>query len=278
MKLKENNKNIKMKRIKILNKRIENFFQKKSDQDLISKLKTIKPTIDLKCPESYLFIKTQCNTCRAETKRNEQKLPPVNTKRGIKIIPKLIIKERNRKESLPFNIISNNPKNTNKNNNRNNNSLKHYISGKNIFEISKIFDDNINLSRRIREKSSYYSLSQLKEDFKRSREYKKISCEFPSINFIANMKKKLIKRNNDILSTKCINSLGNVRFVPIGSLGSESNREHSKNKERNNDNIFNTTRKKKFFKLFEKNNKIIFDKKYNIKKNKKIKLIKLENT
>ena len=73
-----------MKRIKILNKRIEEFFQKKSDQDLISKLKTIKPTIDLKCPESYLFIKTQSNTSRAEIKKNEQKLPPVNTKRGMK--------------------------------------------------------------------------------------------------------------------------------------------------------------------------------------------------
>ena len=268
-----------MKRIKILNKRIEEFFQKKSDQDLISKLKTIKPTIDLKCPESYLFIKTQSNTSRAEIKKNEQKLPPVNTKRGIKIIPKLIIKEKNKKESLPFNIISNNPKNHNKNNIRNNNSLKHYISGKNIFEVSKIFDDNINLSKRIREKSSYYSLSQLKDDFKRSREYKKIGCEYPSINFVANMKKKIIKRNNDMLPTKCINSLGNVRFVPISSLSSDGNREYSKNKEKNNiNNIFNTTRKKKFFKLFEKNNKIIFDTKYNMKKNKKIKLIKLENT
>ena len=268
-----------MKRIKILNRRIEKFFQKKSDQNLISKLKTIKSTLDLKCPESYIFIKTQSNTYRAETKKNEQKLPPVNTKRRIKIIPKLILKERNKKESLPFNIITNNPKNNNKNNNRNNYSLKHYISGKSIFEISKIFDDNISLSRRIREKSSYYNLSRLKEDFKRSREYKKISCEFPSINFIPNIKKKIIKRNNDMLPTKCINSLGNVRFVPIGSLSSDGNRENCKNKERNNNNnIFNTTRKKKFFKLFEKNNKIIFDTKYNMKKIKKIKLIKLENT
>ena len=82
-----------------------------------------------------------------------------------------------------------------------------------------------------------------------------------------------------MLPTKCINSLGNVRFIPISSLSSDSNTEYSKNKEKNNmNNIFNTTRKKKFFKLFEKNNKIIFDTKYNMKKNKKIKLIKLENT
>ena len=100
-----------MKRIKILNKRIEKIFQKKNDQDLITKLKSIKPTVNIKCPESYLFFKTQFNTYKTEPKKSDQKLPPVNTKRGIKIIPKLIIKEKNNKESLPFNIISNNPKN-----------------------------------------------------------------------------------------------------------------------------------------------------------------------
>ena len=263
-----------MKRIKILNKRIEKIFQKKSDQDLISKLKSIKPTINLKCPNSYLFFKTQFNTYRTEPKKLEQKLPPVNTKGRIKIKPKIIIKERNKNENLPFNLISNSLKNTNKNNN----FLKHYVSGKNIFETSKIFDDNISLSKRIREKSSYYSLSQLKEDFKRSREYKKISCEYPSINFVANIKKKIIKRNNDMLPSKCINSLGSVRFVPISSLSSDNDRAFSKYQERNYNNIFNTTRRRKFFKLFEKNNKIIFDTKYNMKKNKKIKLIKLENT
>ena len=36
-----------MKRIKILNKRIEQIFRKKQDQDLILKLKTIKPAINI---------------------------------------------------------------------------------------------------------------------------------------------------------------------------------------------------------------------------------------
>ena len=261
-----------MKRIKILNKRIERILQKKTDQDLISKLKSIKPTINIKCPESYLFFKTQFSTYKTEPKKFEQKLPPVKTQRRIKFSTKLIIKERNKKENHPFNLFQNSSNTFN----RNNSFLKHYISGKNIFDKSKIFDDNMNLSKRIREKSSFYSLSQFKEDFKRSREYKKISCEYPSINFISNTK-KVIKRNHEVLPDKCINALGDVKFVPISSLSSDNNnRVYSKYQERNN--IFNTTRKRKFFKLFEKNNKIIFDTKYNSKKNKKIKLIKILST
>ena len=48
-----------MKRMKILNRRIEQIFKKKQDHDLVTKLKTIKPTIDVKCPESYVFFKNQ---------------------------------------------------------------------------------------------------------------------------------------------------------------------------------------------------------------------------
>ena len=44
---KKNIKN-KMKRIKISNKRIEQIFRKKNDHDLITKIRTIKPTINIK--------------------------------------------------------------------------------------------------------------------------------------------------------------------------------------------------------------------------------------
>lgn len=258
-----------MKRIKILNKRIEKIFQKKNDQDLITKLKSIKPSVNIKCPESYLFFKTQFNTYKTEPKKSEQKLPPVNTRRKINLKSKLVIRERNAKEILPFNLLSNHSSTSNKNNN---NFLRHYVSGKNIFESSKIFDENITLSKRIREKSSYYSLSQWKEDFKKSREYKKISCEYPSINFVAKLKKKYIKRNHAIFPKKYFNSLSEVQFIPLSPLNSFNNdninnnkRIYSKYQERNKN--FDSIRRKKFLKLLEQNNKIIFDTKYNKKKN-----------
>ena len=69
-----------MKRIKILNKRIEKYFQKKSDQDLMTKLKTIKPVINIKCPESYIFYKTQFLSYKTEP-RKEQRLTAVNSKK-----------------------------------------------------------------------------------------------------------------------------------------------------------------------------------------------------
>ena len=61
-----------MKRIKILNKRIEKYFQKKNDQDLMTKLKTIKPVVNIKCPESYIFYKTQFLSYQTEPRKTKK--------------------------------------------------------------------------------------------------------------------------------------------------------------------------------------------------------------
>lgn len=248
-----------MKRIKILNKRIEQYFQKKHDQELITKLKTIKPTINIKCPESYIFFKTQFNSYKTEPRKIEQKLPVVNNKKRKKIKTKLIIKARNRKENLPLNLLSNSSNNYN---NKNNNILKHLLGGKSIHENSKILDDNFNLSKRIKEKSSYYSLSQWKKDFKKSRVYKKISCEYPSINFVGKTKRKIKTKNQEMSPTKFINAFSDVKFIPISSFSSGNKRSssNSRDKDKDKNRTLNKIRRNKFNKLFEENNKIIFDK------------------
>ena len=258
-----------MKRIKILNRRIEQIFKKKQDHDLVTKLKTIKPTIDVKCPESYLFCKTQFYPNKTEPKNPilEQKKKIVNIKKRMKIKTKLIIKARNKDEKLPLHLLSSNNSNNNSNI-KNHNALNHFISGRSLFETSKLFDDNANFSKRIKEKNSYYSLSQWKKDFKKSRVYKKISCEYPSINFVGKPKRKLKRKNQELSPRRIKNVFDDVRFVPISSFLSEHKRSENNSKEKIKTDTFNKIRRKKFLNIFEQNNKIINNNNQNTNSNK----------
>ena len=245
-----------MKRIKILNKRIEQIFKKKQDHDLVTKLKTIKPTIDVKCPESYVFFKTQFYSYKTEPKNLEQIKKIVNIKKKMKIKTKFIIKARNKDERLPLHLLSNSNSNNNSNT-KNNKALNHFISGRSLFETSKLFDDNANFSRRIKEKNSYYSLSQWKKDFKKSRVYKKISCEYPSINFVGKPKRKLKRKNQEFSPRRIKNVFDDVRFVPLSSFLSENKGSENNSKEKIKTRTLNKIRRKKFLNIFEQNNKII---------------------
>ena len=245
-----------MKRIKILNKRIEQIFKKKQDHDLVTKLKTIKPTIDVKCPESYVFFKTQFYSYKTEPKNLEQIKKIVNIKKKMKIKTKFIIKARNKDERLPLHLLSNSNSNNNSNM-KNNKALNHFISGRSLFETSKLFDDNANFSRRIKEKNSYYSLSQWKKDFKKSRVYKKISCEYPSINFVGKPKRKLKRKNQELSPRRIKNVFDDVRFVPLSSFLSENKGSENNSKEKIKTRTLNKIRRKKFLNIFEQNNKII---------------------
>ena len=245
-----------MKRIKILNKRIEQIFKKKQDHDLVTKLKTIKPTIDVKCPESYVFFKTQFYSYKTEPKNLEQIKKIVNIKKKMKIKTKFIIKARNKDERLPLHLLSNSNSNNNSNM-KNNKALNHFISGRSLFETSKLFDDNANFSRRIKEKNSYYSLSQWKKDFKKSRVYKKISCEYPSINFVGKPKRKLKRKNQEFSPRRVKNVFDDVRFVPLSSFLSENKGSENNSKDKIKTRTLNKIRRKKFMNIFEQNNKII---------------------
>lgn len=105
---------------------------------------------------------------------------------------------------------------------------------------SAVFGGNFSLSKRINEKNSVYSREQWKKDFERSRVYKKISCEYPSINFVGKKKRKF-NSNYIFGSKKELNYLGEISFKPFSSIdgdddasvGSSSNRKnHSLSKKR----------------------------------------------
>ena len=48
-----------MKRETVLNKKIEKMLHAKQTKNMFTKLKTIKPQVNIQCPESFLFYKTQ---------------------------------------------------------------------------------------------------------------------------------------------------------------------------------------------------------------------------
>ena len=245
-----------MKRIKILNKRIEKFFQKKNDKELMIKLKTIKPTINIKCPESYLFYKTQFLSFKTEPRK--EKLTTVNSSKK-RINAKLMIKARNKNPSL--NLLSHSRSNSN----NKNNIIRPLLNGRNLFENSKINDDNLNLTKRIKEKSSYYSLSQWKKDFKKSRIYKKISCEYPSINFTGKQKKK-IRKNHEMSPKIEKNIFQDIKFIPFTSF-SIDNKTNNNSKDKNKNRTLNKIKRFKYAQLIENNNKIILGKNFIKKKN-----------
>lgn len=77
--------------------------------------------------------------------------------------------------------------------------------------------DNFTLTKRITEKGPVYSRAQWQKEFEMSRIYKKISCEYPSINFVAK-KKRNLKSNFVFGSKKERNILGEISFRPFASF------------------------------------------------------------
>lgn len=125
---------------------------------------------------------------------------------------------------------------------KNINNLKtNFIRGKSFIE-NKIFGENFNLSKRINEKNSVYSVSQWKKDFKKSRVYKKISCEYPSINFVKKPK-RIFKNNYAFSPAHNANIFSEVRFKPFESFEEEKSKVNSLTKKRRRKRKFNFSKK-----------------------------------
>ena len=109
---------------------------------------------------------------------------------------------------------------------------------------SAVFGGNFSLTKRINEKNSVYSREQWKKDFERSREYKKISCEYPSINFVAKKKRKL--NSNFIFgSKKELNYLGQISFKPYSSIDGDDDASIGSSSHRKNKSITRKRNKKR---------------------------------
>ena len=55
-----------MKREHILSKKIEKILQDKQNHNMFTKLRTMKPLINIQCPESFLFYKKQFHSFKTQ--------------------------------------------------------------------------------------------------------------------------------------------------------------------------------------------------------------------
>ena len=214
-----------MKRITILNKRIESIFQKKQYKDLYSRLKSIKPLVNMDCPESYMKSKSIFHSYKTEINLNPKKYKTlINNKLRMKF-PNIYL--YNTKNTKPMKSLFN-PLIKKRNKTLNNNIMKR----KKTFENLIIDKENYIFNKRLNEQTSIYSHKKFKNDFKKSRTYKKISCEFPSINFIST-KIKYPKTNCKLYAFNQKNYFNNMKFKQL------------KSSDKKNDN-FRQSRMKKF--------------------------------
>ena len=62
-----------MKRPNILNQKIEQILRTKQNHNLLSKLKSMKPLVDIHCPESFVFYKTSFHSYKTQPNTGNQK-------------------------------------------------------------------------------------------------------------------------------------------------------------------------------------------------------------
>lgn len=127
---------------------------------------------------------------------------------------------------------------------KNNLKTPKIIRGNSFIE-QPVYGKKFDLNKRINEKNAVYSLSQWKKDFKKNRVYKKISCEYPSINFVAKPKRKF-KHNYAFSPTHNHNIFNEIRFKPFESFDNDDSKGN---------NSFNKKKKKKrnFMMILHKN-------------------------
>ena len=120
-----------------------------------------------------------------------------------------------------------------------------YSSGKSLINSISLTNENRNLHKRIIQKSSIYSISKWDEQYKKSREYKKNLCQYPSIDFCTITPNS--KSLNKLDKSKDNNVFSDIRFKPFVFF----EKIYKKNKS-NNRNINTTDNKdKNSFNLYD---------------------------
>jgi hypothetical protein len=144
-----------------------------------------------------------------------------------------------------------------------------YSSGKSLINSISLTNENRNLHKRIIQKSSIYSISKWDEQYKKSREYKKNLCQYPSIDFCTITPNS--KSLNKLDKSKDNNVFSDIRFKPFVFF------EKIYKKNKNNNRNINTTdnKEKNSFNLYDDEKiKRQKEKKKNKKKEKKKKKLK----
>ena len=148
------------------------------------------------------------------------------------------------------------PIKNNHNKSNNNFSKTNYSVGKSLIHNITLTNENKSLHRRIHQKCSIYSISKWDEEYKKSQEYKKNLCQYPSIDF-CNFTISSVKSHNKLGKQRGFNIFNEIRFRPFISFDSPYKKNKSENKYNRNQN--NNKNNKSNNKKIDKNYFYLYD-------------------
>ena len=167
----------------VFNRHLNSKWSSKNNEIMVDKLRNIKPSVNMQCPESFNFYKTQFHkTAERNTKSKLKKFFHINftfvyivrqyeIELGNRMLLKKIInldKESLKREQQIKKPI---PK------------VKKYMGETKKHEIIRVTQENQLLLKRLQERKSHYNLLAWVKDYEKSQYYKRNRCIFPSIDF-----------------------------------------------------------------------------------------------
>lgn len=138
--------------------------------------------------------------------------------------------------------------------------------------IMDLAQQNLYMLKRLTEKKSEYSVTKMESDYKRYQKYKKIMCNFPSINF--NKVKRGFSSDNKNYRTEMKESFPTLNYINDGYLEKIGKKVKEKKmiEEEAKKNLFNNEKNQK-----KRNNSVGKDKKSILKVIKEEDIIKSED-
>jgi hypothetical protein len=212
-----------------LNRHLKKKKDEKENDLIVNKLNKVKASVDIKCPESFNFYKTQFKKPKNyvnESKEYEaRKNNQILVEKIINILSNPITKN-SLKKIEPFKL------------------KKEFFSQNKKWDLLDITQNNQHFSKRLKDKKSIYSSVDLERDYDKNQHYKKNLCVFPSISFQPQIESK--NTENSTLFDKFKTS--KIKLISTGE-GFSTSSQINKNKENYNSSSNRNNRKI----LFNKN-------------------------
>jgi hypothetical protein len=182
----------------VFNRHLNKKWKEKENDIMIKKLSQAKPQINMKCPESFEFYKTQF---KATPQVNINTLKEFELNKNNQILVEKIM-----------NIFNNN-QNKKKKLNSTNRVKNKTLPQNRKWDLFKITQENQHLLKRLNERRSLYNARSWEKDYEQSQNYKKNICMFPSINFYNPRENdRYIANNLSSTKTSLYNKLKNANL------------------------------------------------------------------
>ena len=165
----------------VFNRHLNNNYKKEQNKLLSKRIKKVKSSIDIRCPESFTFYKNHFKSNKKNNKLEKLEQRKINL---------LMFTKLNKIHQTPnHKIIKKILPNI-----ENKNKRTISINREKKLEILKI---NKYLKNKINNQNSFYDVNKLNKEYKQNQNFKKYICEFPSINFNKKYSSSTCRNNDD---------------------------------------------------------------------------------